>query len=605
MNLNITLFFLIFFSIISNAEASCPSFIIKSKIITPDTIKIIENSVNSVAILFKDSKETDLLRYYARNAAISALASDGYFSPIVDLNIYINNEQEIWLFSIDPGDRTIISNIDICFKGAIQNQKFDNRLQILKKNCPLKIGDPFINDNWNKAKSYLLNSISSNNFLLAKIINSYVLINKDDSFASLHIEIDSGPEIFMGPIHFHGFKKIPPKFINNYIRYNEGDEFKQEILNNWQQKLQSLKFFHGAFVYIDNSYIDKYNISKYHSSSKNYNINNLKSLTLPIHISVSEVPTIHMSSSIGIDSNAGIRLESIYKKNIIMGIPTSLSTGFGLDRFRQKIFLDFDLLPNANMSNDSMGILFDRSNSNGLDVKRIAFGFTRSKQETIYSGLSDRKIQYDNRIGSILAHDIVKSKTGNILNLPSLNLTSEWIRRNVDNKYNTRQGSLLSLRCGAGITLNKFHPYCLSKIKLQKWFPIAKYDVITFRSEIGKIWKEHTQIYNDFSFRTGGTRAIRGYSYHSLGSKYENSMEGVSSLAIFSSGYDHYFNKRLGIGIFIDAGDASLSFLDMKFASGYGLGMRFLTPAGPLLFDLAYGHREKKFKLHFSLGISF
>ena len=67
--------------------------------------------------------------------------------------------------------------------------------------------------------------------------------------------------------------------------------------------------------------------------------------------------------------------------------------------------------------------------------------------------------------------------------------------------------------------------------------------------------------------------------------------------------YDHYFNERWGMGVFVDAGNAAKSFGDMSLAVGYGWGARARRPA--LFLDVAYGQRDRSLRLHFSLGIAF
>jgi translocation and assembly module TamA len=43
----------------------------------------------------------------------------------------------------------------------------------------------------------------------------------------------------------------------------------------------------------------------------------------------------------------------------------------------------------------------------------------------------------------------------------------------------------------------------------------------------------------------------------------------------------------------------------IDLAVGYGVGARWRSPAGPLGIDLAYGQREGKLRLDFSLAIPF
>jgi translocation and assembly module TamA len=59
------------------------------------------------------------------------------------------------------------------------------------------------------------------------------------------------------------------------------------------------------------------------------------------------------------------------------------------------------------------------------------------------------------------------------------------------------------------------------------------------------------------------------------------------------------------MSVFVDAGDAAESFGEMKLAVGYGLGAVLRTPSCPFEVSMAYGQRDRKLRLHFSMGIAF
>ena len=67
----------------------------------------------------------------------------------------------------------------------------------------------------------------------------------------------------------------------------------------------------------------------------------------------------------------------------------------------------------------------------------------------------------------------------------------------------------------------------------------------------------------------------------------------------------HFFTEQLGMSLFVDAGDAATSFSAMKAYLGYGAGAVLRTPAGPFSIEVAYGQRDRRLKLHFSLGVAF
>jgi translocation and assembly module TamA len=60
-----------------------------------------------------------------------------------------------------------------------------------------------------------------------------------------------------------------------------------------------------------------------------------------------------------------------------------------------------------------------------------------------------------------------------------------------------------------------------------------------------------------------------------------------------------------GAAVFIDAGDAMDEISAFDAAVGYGVGVRWRSPVGPVRGDVAYGERTGKVRVHFSVGFNF
>jgi translocation and assembly module TamA len=56
---------------------------------------------------------------------------------------------------------------------------------------------------------------------------------------------------------------------------------------------------------------------------------------------------------------------------------------------------------------------------------------------------------------------------------------------------------------------------------------------------------------------------------------------------------------------FVDAGNAADNWQDMHPVLGYGLGLRWRSPVGPLRLDMAYGQEVQSWRMHLSVGIAF
>jgi translocation and assembly module TamA len=108
-------------------------------------------------------------------------------------------------------------------------------------------------------------------------------------------------------------------------------------------------------------------------------------------------------------------------------------------------------------------------------------------------------------------------------------------------------------------------------------------------------------------FRAGGDDSVRGYAYRSLGVEADGTTLGTRSLLTSSLELAHPLLDRipnLWGAVFVDAGDAAPRFGALSPKVGYGAGVRWRSPVGPLRLDVAYGQQVGQYRLHFSVGIA-
>jgi translocation and assembly module TamA len=112
-------------------------------------------------------------------------------------------------------------------------------------------------------------------------------------------------------------------------------------------------------------------------------------------------------------------------------------------------------------------------------------------------------------------------------------------------------------------------------------------------------------------FYLGGGGSIRGYEYRSVGP--ESGGEVIGGLSFFETSLEARFRLTDSIGIvpFIDAGAAyedPIPSFSEDVRVGVGLGLRYLTPLGPLRFDVAVPLNRDggdSFAFYVGLGQSF
>jgi len=584
-----------FTALLGMSTATCantrPEVVIDPGGVPPAALAAINGAVEAITRLAEDQDggEVERLRRRAHDATVSALETQGYFSPVVTLEVGEDYMGETWDIIIEPGPRSEVRGVDLRFQGQVASPEFEHRVKQARAAWPLRAGDLFINSEWSSAKTTLLDEINTKDFYFARITHSQATVDAEAARADLEVEIDSGPRVRMGPMKVIGLRRVPASLIERYVRYEHGDPYEQERLDDWQQALQSTRFFRGAFVTLDAEASDRRDLPN-------------GEVELPVRVQVSESPARRFTSSLGVDSDHGLGVEALFQQNIVAGLPVALETGVGLNRHRQRAFFDVHLPPTRGDYQDSFGVLYEHSDIEGVDNQRYGLGWKRRQER---QGAGDSRVEYETQWAMVAAYDRTRIEGAEDFSVPTLVGTWQWLRRDVDSKYDPREGHLLDLGLGAGLTLDKGEPFYRASLRGQHWWTLGQRDVLTVRGQVGKVWSDTDRLPQDFGYRIGGSRSVRGYKYDSIGIRRGDATYGAPAMAVASVEYIHYFTEQLGVSAFIDAGDAAESFGSMDLHLGYGVGAAFVTPAGPFYMDLAWGQKDRRLRLHFSLGIAF
>src|SRR5690606_3035283 len=117
--------------------------------------------------------------------------------------------------------------------------------------------------------------------------------------------------------------------------------------------------------------------------------------------------------------------------------PVSVETGLGLDKNRQRLFADMHIPPTVSGFRNSLGALYDHQDIEGLKQTRAAAG-VKTKYDFATSGRAGYETQAS--LMGVLDESKVRGETS-ALRSTSLELTGQILRRDVDNKYDPRQGN--------------------------------------------------------------------------------------------------------------------------------------------------------------------
>lgn len=106
-------------------------------------------------------------------------------------------------------------------------------------------------------------------------------------------------------------------------------------------------------------------------------------------------------------------------------------------------------------------------------------------------------------------------------------------------------------------------------------------------------------------FFAGGDQTVRGYGYETLSPRNSEDVAiGGRYLMVGSVEYQYEFTENWRVAAFVDEGNA-VDDLSDPLATGAGLGIRWISPVGPLRLDVAKGLDPEfggEWRIHFSMG---
>src|SRR5690625_1736448 len=185
------------------------------------------------------------------------------------------------------------------------------------------------------------------------------------------------------------------------------------------------------------------------------------------------------------------RVEGLYRHNVIFGLPWWSETGVGIDKKRQRFFHDVHFPPTVGGFRNSLGTLYERENIEGVRQTRAAAGL-----KTRYDFQGSGRVEYETQ-GSLMAvwNKIQIAGVSQRQEGTALELLGQILRRDVNDKYDPREGNLIDVDLGVHYPLRKkYDTLYRAGLRVQQWFPMGKHDVLTVRGEVGRVWRseEHT-----------------------------------------------------------------------------------------------------------------
>jgi translocation and assembly module TamA len=521
----------------------------------------------------------------------SLLQARGHFQPQVTTRVAEAPGESVVDVSIQvvPGPRTHISKVQILYEGELDARLAEDDPVARKladgilDDWALPEGEVFTQEDWSSAKNAALARLRAEGYPAASWSGTSVTVDPATQKARLFLVADTGPTFHFGPILIEGLSRLPASTITNLAPFKPGDPYNERQVIDWQERISKLALFESLYVNVD--------LDPAHAKAA------------PVIVQVKERPMQNATVGVGISSDTGPRLSLEHVHRNLFGLDWQSKSKVQLGVKESTGGVDFTSLPWEGRRKGLISV-------QGSYLRDEEHNVTTSQYVKVGQLREGNKLERTDYVA--LQRAQVRSAADEIVSLATAyTWTTQYIFRNVDSQVSPTEGTTTLAEATAGRSYSALvDPGMFGRTYLRvTWYqPFFDAWHATVRGEAGQIFAaDDTSIPDTLLFRAGGDESVRGYAYRSLGVLKDGVVVGGRSMFTGSLELAHPLWSGLPAlwgAVFVDTGDAANRWGNLQPKTGYGAGLRYRSPVGPLRLDGAYGIHDRNWRIHFSVGIS-
>jgi len=398
----------------------------------------------------------------------------------------------------------------------------------------------------------------------------------DDQSADISLQYESGPRYDFGEIRLEeGF--LESSLARAFLDFDTGMPYDSRLLNKAYRDLSLSGYF---------SRIELLPVVKEASNGK-----------IPIQVLLEPADRIEYTVGAGFSTDTGPRFRAGYHNRRLNRKGHRFKTDIGLSPVIQGLTAEHRRPmadPRTEWLSYTAALTSEDTDTSESDTARV--GFRRSKRiSSNWLRTLSLDLSYDR-------FDVGVESERTWLTLPAIAFDHKRADRTV---FPTRGRRLtLELR-GTSEFLGSSTSFLQTVVTGRLVRPASDNGRFLARATIGFTAKsEFNELPPSVRFFAGGDDSVRGFDYQSLGPKDNlGNVIGGSNLLVTSIEYEHLLRGNFYGAVFLDTGNAFDDF-DVDPAVGAGLGLKWLSPVGPLRFYLAHplNKSDRSVRLHVRLG---
>ena len=557
----------------------------------------VENDTRDNRLAKLLGQHLDIARYRASQAALSRvelarlaaaapaqaetlLQTEGYFNASARVERDTGEASRLRLL-VTPGPQARVASVVIDFQEGMADEDAKALRDSLRRSWPLREGTPFTQAQWTSAKNDLLLRARAGGYPLARWGDTNARVDADTQAAELRLVVASGNRARLGTLRIEGLKRQTRQSVERLTGFRHGDAYTEQQLADFQERLAKTQLFDAVRVQLQPETVEADGTS-------------------PVLVALTESSLQQATVAVGYHANNGqsISVEHLHRRPF--DLPVRARSKVQLSRDLRGLELELSSHPQPDLKRNLASVQFEQDRSGDTVAQNLGLRLGR-----LYEAAQDERLTY---VELLRARETAGGEVNTNL---AVSLNQQWIRRRLDSNLLPTDGhqglALIGLGYARGGGSEDSGPFGRMQFKLGVYKPFGGW-FGSARAEVAQvIARERVGVPEKLLFLAGGDESVRGYAYRSLGPVRDGLTVGGRVMATGSVELARpiiaSFPSLWG-AVFVDAGNAASRWNDFRPVVGYGAGVRWRSPVGPLRVDFARAHETGKWRLHFSVGIT-
>lgn len=555
----------------------------------------------------------------------------GYYEPQVNFQLDERDPPRHVDLIIDSGPQVVVQVLDIRLEGeAASDETFIDAIEAF----PLAVGEPLLHAPWDRMRNRLANLALERGYFDWSFTDRRMEVRPFDESARLYLALDSGKRYAFGNVTIRG-NHIVEERLRSLATFEPGQPYQAGQVALYAQQLGQTNWFSSVSVRprldarrelaLAPPALGWWNavdtegeaalsrtppaqpqavVAPRLSASALAAVSRIRAPerpTMPIDISLAPADRHQFETGIGYATDVGPRLHFAWNQPWINRYGHSLEHEFFLSQPEQQLTGTY-LLPLDDPLRDQYRFQYGLRHRDNED--------TRTNEATIELA---RRWEFDNRwVQSLFVRATYEDFTqgGEAESVWLFYPGVSWSRTRARNPRFPTWGDRQRITVEYSDTAWGSDANFLRLTGNTEWIRMHGDDLrLVSRLAMGAIeTDDFSQVPPSLRFFTGGDRSVRGYGFETLAPRNEEGLlRGGQQMLAGSVELQRRVTGNWWGAAFIDSGDAFDDWWPQSLKTGAGLGLRWVSPVGPVRLDIAhpFDDEENSWRLHFAIGPEF